>query len=294
MRLFIQLLLNGLINASLFAMIAVGFGLVWRSLGVFHVLYGGLYVICGYVFYALCLYARIPIWCSMISTLAAAALIGWLVEKCIYRPFYNKNAPSSAVLVASLGAFVVAENVVAMLFGDEIQSVSQYVSLSIPLGPAMLTDIQLIEFASGIVVITAVWLLIRRSRTFKALWAMGDQPSLVPVLGLPLFWLRSMVLMISTAIIALAASLITLDSGIDPHVGMSYVLIAAVSVLAGGRDSILGWVFSATTLALLQSLVVLQFSAQWMDLVTFSLLVGILIMRPQGLLANRTRAEEAS
>jgi branched-chain amino acid transport system permease protein len=75
---------------------------------------------------------------------------------------------------------------------------------------------------------------------------------------------------------------------------MSYLLIATVAVLVGGLNSYMGWVCGAMTLAILQSLVVWKFSARWMDLVTFALLVVILLFRPQGLLARLQRVEETT
>jgi branched-chain amino acid transport system permease protein len=196
------------------------------------------------------------------------------------------------VLVASLGLFVATENTIALIFGNELQTVQRGIESAFRLGPVLLTRLQAVEFGVGAFVVTALWLLVRRLRTFKALWAMGDQPELISVLGLPLFQLRTLVFAISTVLVAVPASLSTLDVGIDPHMGMSNLLIAAVAVLVGGIDSYLGWVAGAGLLALLQSFVVWRFSARWMDLVTFGLLVLILVFRPDGLLAQHRRMEE--
>ncbi|MDH4317454.1 MAG: branched-chain amino acid ABC transporter permease, partial [Desulfobulbaceae bacterium] len=181
---------------------------------------------------------------------------------------------------------------IALVFGNELQTVQRGIDPAFRLGPVLLTRLQVMEFGAGAFVISALWLLIRRMRTFKALWAMGDQPELISVLGLPLFRLRTLVFVISTVLVAVPACLATLDVGIDPHMGMSSLLLAAVAVLVGGVDSYPGWVAGAVLLALLQSLVVWQFSARWMDLVTFGLLVLILVFRPGGLLEQHRRMEE--
>lgn len=292
MKLLLQLVANGLVNGVLFAMLAVGFGLVWRTTRVFHIAYGALYVGCGYCFHALATHAGLPAVPSLLLTLAVAVIAGAVVETCFYRPFYRRQASSGAVLIASLGLFVALENIIAMIFGNELQTVGRGIEPAFHLGSVMLTRLQVVELAIGIIVITALWLLVRRLRTFKALWAMGDQPELISVLGLPFFWLRTLVFVISTVLVAIPAALITLDVGIDPHMGMSYLLIAAVAVLVGGINSYAGWVGGALLLAMLQSLVVWKFSARWMDLVTFGLLVLILVFRPEGLLERHKRMEE--
>ena len=195
--------------------------------------------------------------------------------------------------MASMGVLVMLENLVALIFGSEMRMVPRGVGSVVRFGPVQLTSIQLLGFVVGVGSVVILWVLVRRVRTFKALWAMGDQPELISVLGLPLYRLRAMALAMGTGMAAIPASVITLDVGIGPFVGMSYLLVAAVAVLAGGVDSYRGWMSGAVLLAVLQSLVVWQFSARWMDLVTFGLLVAILAFRPQGLVSNEKRAEEA-
>jgi len=293
LNLLLQLLANGLANAALFAMLAVGFGLVWRSLRVFHLAYGGLFVASGYLFHTLTVLAGLPPWAAGAMTVTTSAGMGWLIELVLYRPFYRRHAGSGAVLIASLGVLVMLENGTALVFGNELKTVPREMATAVQIGAVRLTSLQLWGLGIGIVSVSVLWILVRRLRTFKALWAMGDQPDLIPVLGLPLYRLRALVLGIGTAMAAIPACVLTLDIGIDPFVGMSYLLIATVAVLAGGVDSYRGWVTGGVTLAILQSLVVWKFSARWMDLVTFGLLVAMLVFRPQGLVKNAKRVEES-
>jgi len=294
MNLLLQLLANGLVNGTLFAVLAVGFGLVWRTTNVFHVAYGGLYVGCAYCFHILVARLGTPVWCGLLLTVALAGLAGALIEIGFYRPFYRKQTSAGAVLIASLGLFVTLENMIALGFGNELQTLTRATAPALQLGLVMLTQLQIVQFVAGVSVIGVFWLLVRRIPIFKAFWAIGDQPELISALGLPLFRLRALVFAISTILVAVPAALITLDLGADPHMGMSYLLVAAVSVLVGGRDSYCGWVGGAVLLALLQSLVVWKFSARWIDLVTFGLLVQILIFRPNGLFVRQRRGEGAT
>ncbi len=292
MNLFLQLLANGLVNAAIYAMLAVGFGLIWRSLRIFHLAYGGLFVVSGYVFLTLTTRAGLAPWLAGTVTVVASAGLGWLIEVVFYRLFYQRRAASGAVLIASMGVLIMLENLIALIFGSELQTIPREMASVVQVGTVRLTSLQLWAAGIGLFAVLVLWILVRRLRTFKALWAMGDQPELIPVLGLPLYRLRALALAIGTGMAAIPACSLTLDIGIDPFVGMSYLLIAVVAVLAGGMDSYRGWVTGAATLAVLQSLVVWKFSAQWMDLVTFSLLVLMLVFRPQGLVQNAKRVEE--
>jgi branched-chain amino acid transport system permease protein len=192
-----------------------------------------------------------------------------------------------------LGILIVIENVIAMVFGNESLNIPRNNAWSVNLGPITLSDMQILPFAIGFIIVAILWVSVRRLRIFRALWAIGDQPELISALGLPLFFLRGLALMLSTILTAIPASLLCLDGRADPHIGMEYLLIAAVAVLVGGMNSYVGWVSGAVALAVLKSLVVWKFSSQWTDLVTFTLLVGILLFRPRGLLESTKRIEDA-
>ena len=181
MNLFLQLMVDGIVNGALYAMLAVGFGIVWRSFRVFHIAYGGLYVACAYAFYVSVEIAHIPVAVSVMLTLVFAALAGWFMEFMLYRPFYRKVTSPHASLIASLGVFIVIENLVSLIFGNELKGVSSGLARTLKFGPTALTTLQLLELVVGGMVVILFWVLVRRLRTFKALWAMGDQPQLIPL-----------------------------------------------------------------------------------------------------------------
>ena len=144
----------------------------------------------------------------------------------------------------------------------------------------------------GIFLCVLLGLTVKKARLIKALWAMGDEPDLVRVLGLPFYLLRALVFIISSFFAGTASILTALDVGMDPHVGMGALLTGAVAVMVGGVEKFAGWIVGAFTLAILQSLAVWKFSARWIDLVTFSLLIITLLTRPQGIMGTRKRLEE--
>lgn len=293
MNLLLQLIANGLINGALFAMLACSFGLVHRSARVFHIAFAGLFLAAPYAAYAANVWLRLPLWAAMGFGVATSALGAWLMEIVLYRPFLRRGASPGAVMVASLGAFIVLENILSIAFGNEIRTLNRGLAARVTWGPVGLTSIQLLQFSVGVLALSAFATATRRLRAFKIIWAMGDEPELVPALGLPLMRYRALVFTFSGGLGGLASCLIGFDVGIDPHMGMTYLLIAAVAVLAGGIDRNAGWVMGGFVLALLQSLTVWRLSARWMDLTTFAVLIVVLVARPQGMLGLRRRLEEA-
>ena len=271
---------------------ACAFGLIYRSARVFHIAFGGLLLIPPYVAYAAGAWLKAPVWLAVALGVVAGAGASFLAELTLYRPFFNRKASPGTLIVASLGAYIILENLLAILFGNEVRTVDRELGTIFPLGPVDLSSFQLLQLGLCATILIGLIVAIRRVRMFKAIWAMGEEPGLISVLGLPLMRYRSLVFALSGGIGGFAGCLIVLDVGVDPHMGMSYLLIAAVAVLAGGIDRYAGWILGGFTLALLQSLMVWKLSPKLMDLVTFSVLIGVLIFRPQGILGLRKRLEE--
>ena len=292
MSLFLQLLGNGLVQGAVAVLYAACFGFVYRSFRVFHIAMGAQFVFACYAFYTCAAVCKLPIVVSVPTVLVLSAAFAALIECAVYRPFVQKRCSSGVVMIASLGVMIVLENVVALIYGNEVKTISNQLEPSVAFAGLRFTRIQLLQFFVGLGVFAAVGAAVRYGKWFKALWAMGDQPELLPVIGLPVRWLRLGVMMLGGVLVAIPAMLISWDIGMDPHVGMHYLLLGSVAVFFGGVDRYWAWGAGAMLLAALQSLAVWKFSAQWTDLGTFGVLIFVLLFRPQGLFGLRKRLEE--
>ena len=292
MNLFLQLLGNGLVQGAVAVLYAACFGFVYRSFRVFHIAMGAQFVFACYAFYTCAAVCKLPIVVSVPTVLVLSAAFAALIECAVYRPFVQKRCSSGVVMIASLGVMIVLENVIALIYGNEVKTISNQLEPSAAFAGLRFTRIQLLQFFVGLGVFAAVGAAVRYGKWFKALWAMGDQPELLPVLGLPVRWLRLGVMMLGGVLVAIPAMLISWDIGMDPHVGMHYLLLGSVAVFFGGVDRYWAWGAGAMLLAALQSLAVWKFSAQWTDLVTFGVLIFVLLFRPQGLFGLRKRLDE--
>lgn len=293
MSLFLQLLGNGIVQGSVVMLYAAGFGVVYRSFRVFHIAMGAQFVFSCYAFYLCATMLKLPLAFAVCGTLALSVLFAAAIEWAVYRPFFRKGCSSGVVMIASLGVMIVVENVIALVYGNEVKTISNQLEPSLAFAGLRFTRIQVFQFLVGIATFAAVGAAVRHGKWFKALWAMGDQPELLPVLGLPVRWLRLGVMMLGGVLVAIPAMLISWDIGMDPHVGMHYLLLGSVAVFFGGTDRYWAWGAGAMLLSVLQSLAVWQFSARWTDLVTFGVLVFVLLFRPQGLFGVSKRLEEA-
>ena len=293
MSLFLQLLGNGIAQGAVAMLYAAGFGFVYRSFRIFHIAMGAQFVFSCYAFYLFAVVVKLPLALAVAGGLVLSVLFAAAIEWAVYRPFFRKGSSSGVVMIASLGVMIVVENLIALVFGNEVKTISTRLEPSVAFAGLRFTRIQLLQFFVGIAMFALVGGLVRFGKWFKALWAMGDQPELIPVLGLPLLKLRLLVMALGGVLVAVAAMLVSWDIGMDPHVGMHYLLLGSVAVFFGGTDRYWAWGAGAMLLSILQSLAVWQFSARWTDLVTFGVLIFVLLFRPQGLFGVSKRLEVA-
>lgn len=290
--LLLQLLLNGLVTAGVYALLAVGFGMVYRSLRFFHIAYGAIYTVGAYILYLTYHNLKIPLVIALILSVSFSTLLGVIMDIIIYFPLEKREATPGVLFIASLGIYIALVNIVALTFGNEVKVIFGGIQPSLNLGPLILTRLQVIQLLVGWGMVTLFWFVIRKSIAIKAMWAMGEAPFLLKVLGFSWKRLRIYAFGISSSIAAIASILVASDIGVDPHVGMHALLTGAVAVLVGGMERYWAWVGGAFLLAMLQALVIWKISARWQDALTFAILILALLFRPQGIFSPAKRREE--
>lgn len=291
MNLFFQLLGGGIVNGVMFALLATGFGIVYRNVRIFHIAYGSIFVFAALFFHAIVTRADVGWWLAGLITVGVCGLCSCAMEVFFYRPFFLRGSAHGVVMVASLGLSIAIENVLALFFGNEIQTVPRELARPIMLGQVRLSEIQVWEFIICSLIL-GILMLATRLRIFRVIQAMGENEELLQVHGWPLFRYRALVFALSGAIAAVPACLVMVDVGLDVHSGMGYLLIAVVAVLVGGVNRMAGWVAGGGALAVLQSLVAWKFTSKWLDLVAFVLLIIVLLFRREGILGIHKRTEE--
>ena len=124
MTLLLQLFINGLVQGMPLACLAVGFGLVYRSLRIFHLAMGAQFILTGYILYALMSWFSMGLATAIPLTIILSVAFGALVEKIVYLPFFNKKSSAGVTMIASLGVMIIVENVIALIFGNNVKSIS--------------------------------------------------------------------------------------------------------------------------------------------------------------------------
>lgn len=295
----VQILLNGLVLGSLYALVALGFSLVYNGTRIFHLAHGAIYTAAAYVFIV-----WLPVSEAWSGTGGAAlglsvgltilSLCGIVaaIELFVYRPLYRRRAPSLIAFISSVGLYMIGVNLLAWAFGNETKVLLHGLEKPIELGTILVTRTQIIQAVVSGFLLLAVFLILKKTSLGRSIRALSDNPALLSILGINPLRLRLTVFLLAT-VLAVAASLLrAMEVGIDPNAGFQVVLIASVAMIVGGIGSLTGTVWSALVLGIVQNVFVWFLSSQWQYAASFFVLVLILLVRKEGVFASRMRLEE--
>lgn len=290
---FLQLLANGLTSGSVYALVALGFGLIYNTTGIIHFAHGIVYTASAYILYHCFINLHLSLFASIALSLTGASLLGILIEIVIYAPLRKKGAAPATYIISSLAVYILIQNLIALIFGNETKILFSGVGKTYQLGSIILTQIQLLEGVIFLFLFILFCLFLTGTKTGIALRGLAGNPNLAVVLGIDVNKARGIAFGLGSFMAGTGAVLISLDVGIDPNMGLDIFLLAIVAVIVGGVKVLSGAALGGLMLGIIQNMVIWQASARWMDLITFFILIFFLLFRPEGILGRSRRVEEA-
>ena len=285
-----QLLANVLFSASTVFLVAISFALIFSTARFFHFAHAGVITIAAYMTFTFSYLLGIPIVIPAIFAFAVTSGLGWCLEKVVYRPMRRNGASPLILLLASLGLYIVLQNVIALLFGDDTKMIGgSGGTQSFSLLGAKLTDIQLVAIFSAIVVLLAKVFLIDKTRAGLSLRAVADNPDLARVSGIEFDTVMGSAFCLGSFVAGAAGVFQAIDVGMTPTMGLPMLLLGVVAVVLGGNGKTLGVAIASFLLAFFQQVAGWTLGTHWQEAAAFLLLLAFLLCRPQGILGKPLR-----
>lgn len=287
--LFAQLLANGLQTGALYALVAAGFSLIFGMTRIFHAAHGATFTIAGFIFYE-CFVVLGWAWpLAALASAAAAGLFGVLLDRWVYAVIQRHEGSFFTVFVASFGAAIVVQNVISIVFGRGMVTVSTPLSKSLEIIPGLfVAPIAAAVLASAIVSFVLLQWLLTRTNLGIALRALGENPALIEVYGLTPRRLSQYVFLIGSVLVVPAAILTAATSGLNPSMGNHVMLISIAATIVGGVGSLKGAAVAGLLLGLAENLCLAFIDPQWSEAVTFVILFLFILFRPGGVYGRAT------
>ncbi len=234
-----------------------------------------------------------PLPLSIALGLISTILYGVANELLVYKHFIGSKERNLKMLILSLGVYIVSQNIISILFGDDIKSLAKGdVTVGHEALGAYVTDTQLVTMG-GVVVVLGVTLYVWYKTKFGlAVRAISDNPELSQVFGIP----KDRIILYAFALGSLYAGiggiLVGFDTGITPSFGFNLLLYAIVVMIIGGVESIWGIVGGALILSAVQNLTAYYIDTKWMDAITYAILIVFLVARPYGVSGIKNKKVE--
>ncbi|EKF43172.1 putative High-affinity branched-chain amino acid transport system permease protein [Nitratireductor indicus C115] len=282
MDLFLQLLANGLINGSHYALLGLGFGLIFSTTRIVHFAYGPIVTFAAYTAWLISGSMGLPLIVGIAGAVLVAALLGTGSYLTLYRALERNGAPPLIPLIASLGLTIVLENLVGVLFGTGVRTLDVDSSVHF-LGPVFFTSIHVWQVVSFVVIAVALGAFLRRTRYGRAILAMTDDPEMARVIGIDTLKVSIIVFALGSAISAVPAVMVLLKDGASTHMGFAAVFMGFVAVIVGGVGSLRGAIAGGYLVGLVESLGLWQIPTEWQGSISFVVLFLMIMLRPQGL-----------
>jgi branched-chain amino acid transport system permease protein len=285
---FEQLLLNGLVAGAIYALVGLGFAVVYRTVRFFHFAHGAVYAVGAYVAYGVAVGLRVPVVGAWLLGVGCAAMVGFGVDRFVYRPLRTRKAPALILLIASFGVFIFLQNLLQLIFGAQILTLrTGLVKEGHHLLGAVITNTQIAIMAATVIVLMSLWLLERWTRLGKEMRAVADDSIAASVVGINPERVILWAFIIGSALAGAAGILVSYETNIEPTIGFSALLKGIIASIIGGIGSVPGAALGALLLGLVENLGIWKVPAMWKDTIAFALLIGFLLARPQGILGRK-------
>ena len=296
MDFFIQQLTNGLMVGGIYALIALGYTMVYGVLKLINFAHGDLFALGAYLGFtclvSLALAGHIgvvaAIFLCVIMVLGLSALAGSILERAAYRPLRSSGRLSA--VVSALGASIFLQNAIMLVWGAKSlaypANLLPQVVVSIAGQPIPL--IRLVVFSSSILVMVALYVFINRTKMGMAIRASAIDQGAAKLMGVDVRRVIAIVFMIGPALGGLAGVMVGICYGqINFDMGQLYGLKAFTAAIIGGIGNIPGAMLGGLLLGLIEAFGAAYISVAWKDAIAFFVLILILVIRPTGILSER-------
>lgn len=282
----LEQLINGLRSGSIYALIALGYTMVYGIAKMINFAHGDIIMVGAYSLYVTIVQMKLPVWAGVLITIVFCAILGIVIEKVAYKPL--RKAPALAVLITAIGMSFFLQSVALLIFkADPIAFKSIISTNTVSLGSVTVSGITIVTLVVTFVCMLALTLFINKTKAGSAMRAVSEDKAAAELMGIDVNKTISLTFAIGSALAAVAGILFVCQyQSIKPTLGALPGIKAFVAAVLGGIGSVPGAMVGGIALGIIESISKAYISTELTDAIVFGVLVLVLLVKPSGLLGK--------
>lgn len=279
-----EILIYGAVTSSIYALLAVGFTLIFGVARVLNLAHGSFYALGAYGTYVLVTLAGLPLWLGALLAIIFVAIFGIILERFLIRPLRHSQL---GVLMITLAASLIVEQFLFLVFGSEYRNVPAFIDTKYNIGGVDVAGQRILTLVVATITIGALYLFIQKTKLGSAILAISQDPDAAKYMGIPSDKIFSVVIAISAALAAMAGILAGPFLSVQPSMHLLPIVKAFAIVVVGGLGSIPGSIAAAFLLGYAETFVAYLGSSSWTEIVSVLATLLMLVFRPAGMFGKR-------
>ena len=286
---FLDILIIGLSSGSIYALVALGYTMVYGIVKLINFAHGDVIMVGAFVIYALVAHTGMPFYVAIPVSMAFCAALGVAMDKIAYKPL--RKASRLSALITAIGASLLLQNFVLVFIGPgPYPFPAPEFPPNIHLGGTLTIAYRdILILGTTLVIMALLQLFVKRTRMGKAMRAVSEDAGAASLMGINVNATISITFAVGSALAAVGAFLHASSfPQVEPFMGMNLGLNAFVAAVLGGIGSIPGAMLGGFLLGIIESFTRGYISSGWSDAIVFSILIVVLLLKPSGLLGKAT------
>ncbi len=287
---FITQTLNGLGLGSIYALVALGYSMVYGIVQLINFAHGDIIMVGGYVLYLVLVNLGLPLWLAIAAAILACTVAGVVIQRVAYHRLLVRNAARISLLITALGVSIFLQNLFMILFTSNPISMPTLIDFgTLQLGSLALPSKTMLNIGVSVVMMVGLQLLVNKTKIGKAMQATSEDAGAAKLMGINTNYVVAFTFAVGSALAAVGAVLnANTYPRISPDMGNLLGLKAFVAAVLGGIGSIPGAMLGGYILGVAESLTKAYIDSNLADAVVFGILILVLLIKPTGLMgANR-------
>lgn len=286
---FLSYFINGVSLGSIYAIIALGYTMVYGIARMLNFAHGDIIMVGGFAIFTLMSTMGVPPLVSILAAMVICTVLGVTVERIAYRPL--REATSLAVLITAIGVSYLLQNIALLIFGSNARQFTSVVTLpnlKLAGGQLTISSVTIVTIITCIVIMVGLTSFINKTKVGQAMLAVSEDKGAATLMGIDVNRTITITFAIGSALAAIAGALLcSTYPSLTPYTGSMPGIKAFVAAVFGGIGSIPGALIGGILLGIIENLSKAYISSQLSDAIVFSVLIIVLLVRPTGILGRK-------